>query len=66
MGVLIEELRKQFDYVVLDTPPVGLVTDATILGQYVDAVFYLMRYNYTPKSYLKIVKNLNEKQTFRS
>eukprot|EP01136_Pigoraptor_vietnamica_P036953 Opistho-1_new@104232 len=66
MAILIEELRKKFDYVVLDTPPVGLVTDSTILAEYVDAVFYLMRYQHTPKSYLRVLKDLKDKGKFKS
>ena len=33
---LIEQLKPDFDYIIMDAPPVGLVTDAQILGQYAD------------------------------
>jgi capsular exopolysaccharide synthesis family protein len=38
MKELLEELRKQYDYILLDTPPVVAVTDAAILSRLVDAV----------------------------
>jgi capsular exopolysaccharide synthesis family protein len=66
IGEMIEELRKQFDYVVLDTPPVGLVTDAVILGAYVDAAFYIVRHEYTPKANMTLLSNLKRAEKFKS
>lgn len=39
------ELEKEYDYVILDTPPVGLVTDAQLLSRYVDGVLYVVGSN---------------------
>lgn len=66
IGILLDALRKQFDYVILDTPPVTLVADATLLGSYVDAVFYIVRHEYTPKIYLQRLAVLNASQKFKS
>jgi Mrp family chromosome partitioning ATPase len=62
--LLLNELRKTFDYVLIDTPPVGLVTDAFIIGPYVDAAFYLVRHEYTPKSYLRILADIKKSKKF--
>jgi polysaccharide biosynthesis transport protein len=43
MANLIQQWRRQYDYVVLDTPPVSLFTDAVVLGSYVDAVLLVAR-----------------------
>lgn len=53
----IKELKEQFDVVVLDTPPVGLVTDGMIVMQYVDNPIYVMRAEY---SKLAFASNLNK------
>ncbi|MVM32537.1 polysaccharide biosynthesis tyrosine autokinase [Spirosoma sp. HMF4905] len=66
MGALIEELRSQFDFIILDTPPVGLVADATLLGPYVDAAFYLIRHDYTPKANLQTLNKLHATAKFKS
>jgi capsular exopolysaccharide synthesis family protein len=66
IGEMIEELRKQFDYIVLDTPPIGLVTDAVILGAYVDAAFYIVRHEYTPKGNMALLSNLKRADKFKS
>jgi tyrosine-protein kinase Etk/Wzc len=55
---LMEYLKKTFDYVVIDSPPVGLVTDAKILNKYANATLYMVRHNYTPKHYLNLIEQL--------
>jgi tyrosine-protein kinase Etk/Wzc len=55
---LINYLRKEFDYVIIDCAPVGLVTDALMIEKYVDLTFYVVRQGYTYKSQLSIVNDL--------
>lgn len=49
-GELIAALQQQYDYVVFDTPPVGLVSDALSLIGLVDHVLFVTRQGYTPLS----------------
>lgn len=49
MAQLIEELRQQFDYVVIDTPPLSYVTDAFVLSKYADHTLFVVRQDYTPR-----------------
>lgn len=58
MSELIDELKEIYDYIILDTPPVGLVSDALELAQYCDATLYIVRQNVTKKGMLSVV---NEK-----
>lgn len=46
MGRLIEELEEKADYIILDSSPVGLLTDAGVLAQYVDAALFVIRRDY--------------------
>jgi len=46
---LITDLRKQFDYIVIDTAPMGVVSDSFTLNRLVDANLYVVRAEYTPK-----------------
>lgn len=46
---LIEALRKEYDYIVVDTPPVLSVTDALIVSKIVDGVVFVAAYNKTRK-----------------
>ncbi len=52
---VFEILRTQYDYVIVDTAPVGLVTDTLSIGRVADASVYVCRADYTPKSSLEQV-----------
>jgi capsular exopolysaccharide synthesis family protein len=54
----ITELREKFDYVVIDSPPIGQVADAFSLSSIVDSSIYLMRYNYTTKSQVELIDDI--------
>lgn len=43
MQNLLETLKKHYDYIILDTPPVNLVTDAAVLAPYTDGVLVVVR-----------------------
>ncbi|WP_293784011.1 tyrosine-protein kinase [uncultured Pedobacter sp.] len=55
---LIAELREQFDYIIMDAPPIGIITDAQLLSEYSDAILYLVRQKVTQKNQLNIVEEL--------
>lgn len=55
---LIAKLRSEYDYVILDSPPVGKVADSLNLSHHADTSIYIVRYNYTDKEMLKIVNDL--------
>jgi len=57
MGELIQELKKKYDYIILDTPPVGLVSDALELAQYCDVTLYIVRQNFTKKDMITLLNN---------
>ena len=50
---LIEEVRQEYDVVVIDTPPLGVVGDAISLFPFADVVTYIVRQDYTNKNLLK-------------
>lgn len=49
----LSQMRGQYDYIVMDSPPVLLVPDARILGQYADAVIMSVQWNKTPTGQVK-------------
>jgi capsular exopolysaccharide synthesis family protein len=57
LPAFIETLKQHYQYIVIDSAPVGLVTDAFILGRYSNIVVYVVRQNHTIKRQLE---NLNE------
>lgn len=59
---LLATLRATFDYIIIDTAPVGPVTDARLLAPYADATLYVVRHQRTPKFYLKMIEELYQQQ----
>jgi succinoglycan biosynthesis transport protein ExoP len=55
MKDFVDELKQKYDYIILDTPPVGLVSDALELAQYADVTLYIVRQNYTKKDMITLL-----------
>ena len=58
MEKVIEKLREEYDYVIIDTNPIGLVADAQILSSKVDGVILVARYEKTKKENLLSCKKM--------
>ena len=56
----IEILKKNFDYVILDTAPVGMVTDTLLIGRVADLSVYVCRADYTRKAEFTLINELTE------
>ena len=63
---LIQELKEKFDYIIIDTPPVGQVADAFTLSPLIDYTIYLIRYNYTYKAWLSIIKGISRDKVLKN
>ena len=59
---IIAMLRQEYDYVILDTAPVGLVSDTLQIGKLADVSCFVCRADYTPKSNLALVNTLASEQ----
>ena len=55
---LFEEVKKDYDYIVVDTAPVNLVTDTLLVAKYADMFMYVARANYLDKRMLNVAQNL--------
>lgn len=56
----INELKKNFDYVILDTAPIGMVTDTLLIGRVADLSVYVCRADYTRKAEFTLINELAE------
>ena len=54
----IEILKKNFDYVILDTAPIGMVTDTLLIGRVADLSVYVCRADYTHKAEYTLINEL--------
>ena len=51
---LLERLKKQFDLLVIDSPPMGAVTDSTLIAERADEVIYVCRFNRAYRKHIKL------------
>lgn len=60
LDTAIETLKQHFDYVILDTAPIGMVTDTQLVARVADLSVYVCRSNYTAKSEFKLINELKQ------
>jgi len=57
---MISTLEEQYDYVIIDTPPMGLVIDPFIINKHVDANIVVLREEYSKLSYIELINKHNK------
>lgn len=62
----IEYLKEIYDYIILDTAPVGMVSDTLIISRVTDATVYICRADYTPKDDLKLANSLFKEKKLKN
>ncbi|HEY3370048.1 MAG TPA: polysaccharide biosynthesis tyrosine autokinase [Prolixibacteraceae bacterium] len=60
METLMMELRKRFDYVIVDNAPVSLVTDGFLCGRHADLNIFILRYGVSKKEQIKYINQVAE------
>jgi capsular exopolysaccharide synthesis family protein len=66
MSVFIEKAKKKFDYIVIDTPPVAIVTDALLVSSITDFYLFVVRQRYTSKNTIELVEELRRNESIKS
>jgi tyrosine-protein kinase Etk/Wzc len=66
MSELFDWLRLYFDEIIVDTPPIQLVTDALILTTFCDSILYVLRQGHTYKSQFKFINQLYKEENSKS
>lgn len=59
---LFAELRKRYDYILVDTAPVALVSDTYLLDRIADITIFVCRYKYTPSEMVEYINNVIDQQ----
>jgi len=60
---LFAELKKNFDYIVIDSAPVAVVTDAVLISRLCDTTLFVLRHRYTSRNVLSLVEDLSKNKT---
>ncbi len=61
---ILDDLKKRFDVIILDTPPVGLVTDAKLAMAKSDIQLYVVRADYSRRGFSKVINDLKASNQF--
>lgn len=64
LAELMQELRERFAYIVIDSPPVGFVSDAKLMTPFADTSLFVVRQDVTPKKHLRLLDALYRAQRF--
>jgi len=59
MKKFMEKAKKEFNVIIIDTPPVAIVTDTLLLAPYVDVNLFIVRQRYTSRNTLEMIDQLN-------
>jgi capsular exopolysaccharide synthesis family protein len=65
MGTLIKQLKQEFDFIIIDSPPIAIVTDAILLSKHSDLSIYVVRQNLSSKEVLHLIDELAEKKQLK-
>ncbi len=66
MREFIATAKENFDYIIIDTPPIALVTDSLLIAEYSNANIFILRQKYTHKDVLELLNNLYESNKFKN
>ncbi|NLR92841.1 tyrosine-protein kinase [Flammeovirga agarivorans] len=62
----LQQLKDEFDVIMLDSPPIGLVTDGMIVMRHVDNPIYVVRADYSKQSFIDNANNLYKSGKFKN
>ena len=62
----IQRCLQDYDFIIIDTPPLALVTDAFVISKYADHTVFVLRQNYTPKQFIKSIDEYHRSGKLKS
>ena len=66
MKQFFDKATKEFDYIIVDTPPIAVVTDALLLNETADAYLYVMRQSYSSKNVIKLLEDAKREANLKN
>ncbi|PCI61663.1 MAG: hypothetical protein COB34_01010, partial [Methylophilaceae bacterium] len=66
LRIAISRLVRNYDYIIIDTPPIGMISDALVLMKYADVCIYVMNSKFANKQGVKYIEEIQEKSGSKS
>ena len=63
-GEMMTLLKEKFDYIIIDSAPIGPVTDSQLINKYADTTLFVVRHAHTPKVFLRMIDDLYKQEKF--
>ncbi len=63
---LLENFRKEYDYIIIDNPPLTLVSDGIIMSYYSDINLYVLKQDYSSKDQVKFINYVSKQRKMRN
>ena len=65
-GEMMALLKEKFDYIIIDSAPIGPVTDSQLISSYANTTLYVVRHGFTPKVFLRMMDDLYQQKKFNN
>ncbi|MDR3062297.1 MAG: polysaccharide biosynthesis tyrosine autokinase [Dysgonamonadaceae bacterium] len=65
LDLLFAELRRRYDYIIVDTSPVGSVSDTFLTDRVTDATLFIVRSGFTPKTGVSLINDMNQEHRLK-
>jgi Mrp family chromosome partitioning ATPase len=62
LSLLVNKMKEKYDFILIDAPPVGIVSDALIMNYLADATMFVVRSGLTRKAHLEIIEDINKRE----
>ena len=66
MGDFIQKAKKRFDFIIIDTPPVAIVTDALLVSAFTDFYLFVVRQRYSSKNTIELIEECYKNKSIKS
>ncbi|HQV00750.1 MAG TPA: hypothetical protein PLO59_06290, partial [Bacteroidia bacterium] len=66
MNKLMDDLMLQFDYIIIDSAPVGLISDSLELMKYADLTLFVLKANYSKRDFVDVAHQITERNPGKS
>jgi len=66
MKAFIAKAKKQFDFIIIDTPPVAIVTDALLVAPFTDLYLFVVRQRYSSRNTLELVEEMRKNSSIKN
>lgn len=63
--IFFDDLKSKYDYIIVDTPPAGMVADTFMLNDYAHSCIFILRYGYSFKTTVEYIERLNKEKKLK-